>query len=128
MGSETHIRMPVKLTKRTRLERNDRRSNSCRDGEVPGVNNRDAATTAGDGNGSRSGRVMENVRARSGESTLRSAIWGCRGSGVEDIWILIGDVVKDGDVDAEVLGEDVARGVCDPVINHEGCASGVKVA
>lgn len=118
----------MKLTKRTRLEGDDRRGNSGRDGEVPGIDNRDAATTAGDGNGSRSGRVMENVRARAGESALRSAVRGCRGGGVEDVWILVGDVVKDGDVDAEVLGKDVSRGVCDPVINHEGCASGVKVA
>ena len=118
----------MQLTKRTRLERNDRRSNSGRDGEVPGVNNRDAPAAAGDGNACRGSRVMEDVRAGAGEPAVRSAVGGGGRGGVENVWVLVGNGVEDGDVDAEVLGEDVAGGVVDPVVDHEGRSGGVEVA
>lgn len=118
----------MQLTKRTGLERNDRRSNSGRDGEVPGVDNRDAPAAAGDGNARRRRRVVEDVRAGAGKSAIRSAVGGGRRGGVEDVWVLVGDGVEDGDVDAEVLGEDVAGGVVDPVVDHEGRSGGVEVA
>lgn len=118
----------MELTKRTRLERNNGSSNSSRDGEVPGVNNRNVTATTWDGNAGLGGRVVEDVRAGAGETALWSAVWGGRRGGVEDVWVLVGDVVKDRDVDAEVLGEDVAGSVRNPVVDHEGRSGGVEVA
>lgn len=126
--SKTHIRMPVELTKRTRLKRNNGSSNSSRDRKVPRINNRDVPATTWDRNASHSRRVVEDVRAGAGEPAVWSAVGSGGRGGVEDVWVLLGDVVEDGDVDAEVPGEDVARGVRDPVVDHEGRSGGVEVA
>lgn len=120
--------MPVELTKRTRLESNDGSSNSSRDRKIPGINNRNMPATTRDRNAGHSRRIVEDVRAGAGEPAVRSAVGSGGRGGVEDVWVLLGDVVKDGDVDAEVSGEDVAGGVRDPVVDHEGRSGGVEVA
>lgn len=39
---------------------------------------------------------------------------------VKDVRELLGDFVEYGRVDSEVLGEDITRGMSDPVVDHEG--------
>lgn len=118
----------MQLTKRTRLERHNRGSNSGGDWEVLGVHNGDVAATAGDGDARRRRRVVEDVRAGASEPAVGSAVLARRRRGVEDVWVLVGDIIKDGDIDAKVLGEDVTGGVRNPVVDHESRSEGVKVA
>lgn len=62
-----------------------------------------------------------NERRISGEHVTRVCghVFGANGA-VENVGVGGGDVVEDGRVKAEVFGYNIARRVCDPVIDVEG--------
>ena len=116
----TYVRVPVQLAQTARLERHKRRRNGLADGEVGRVDLVELAAVAAN----LLGLVLESAV----DEGAVAASDGCAGRlghvaradrRVDDVRVGRGDVVEDGLVDAEVLGEDGLGGVGDPVIDVE---------
>ena len=114
--------MPVKLSQSTRLERNKSSSKRLASGEVCRVNLPEIAARAANlfrlvlERAVDEGAVARELPRGSVGDVLLADLGG------EDVGVRVGDVLKDGGVDAKVLGEDVFGGVVDPVVDHECCA------
>lgn len=111
--------MPVQLTESTRLERHKCRGNGLADGEVGRVNLVKGATLAAN----LLGLVLKGAVDEGGVAVGVGVghvhdIAIAHGS-VENVRIGLGHVIKDGLVDAKVLGQDVLGRVGDPVVNVE---------
>lgn len=118
----------MQLPQRTGLESDKGGGDSLADGEVGRVNLAELAAGAGN----LLGRVLKGavdeggVAVGIGVGEVRDV--AVADGAVEDVGRGLGDVVEDGGVDAEVLGEDVLGGVGDPVVDVEGGAGPVEVA
>lgn len=116
----------MELSEATGLERHKGCRNGLADGEVGRINLPEHATSAGH----ILGRVLKgavDVRAVPREGASRSVrdIPGADRP-VENVRVWSGDIVEDRRVHAEVLGEDMARSVGNPIVNHESRAASVE--
>lgn len=113
----------MKLSQTTRLQRHKRSGERLAGGEVGRVDLPELAARAADlfrlvlERAVDEGAVaLELPRGPVGDILVADL-------GGEDVGGRVGDVLKDGGVDAKVLGQDVLGGVVDPVVDHEGCAA-----
>lgn len=109
----------MKLSQTTRLERNKSSSKRLASRKVCRVNLPELAARAANlfrlvlERAVDEGAVARELPRGSVGDVLLADLGG------EDVGVRVGDVLKDGGVDAKVLGEDVFGGVVDPVIDHE---------
>lgn len=119
--------MPVQLPQPLRLQRHKRSRDSFRDGERRRIHLPKRAALARH----RLGLVLAgevDVRAVAGEEVVRAGNVALADVGLQDVRVDGGQVLEDGGVDAEVLGDDVPGRVREPVVDHEGRADLVEVA
>lgn len=110
--------MPVKLTQTLGLQLHDGSSNGLGDGEVLRVDLAQGSAVSGN----RLALVLvrvENVRAVALQSTLGGLLQVLADSAIQNVGELGGDLVENSRVDTKVLGQDITRGVGDPVVHHE---------
>ena len=110
----------MQLTKRTRLERHKCRGNGLADGEIGRVNLVKSATLAANLLGLVLKGAVDEGGVAVGVGVGHVHDVAVADGSVDDIRVGLGHVVKDGLVDAKVLGQDVLGRVGNPVVNVEG--------
>lgn len=113
--------MPVQFAQGPWLERDKRSGNGLADGEICRVNLVKGATAAANLLGLVLQGAINKRRVTVGVGLGHVDDVAVADGAVEDVRVGRGDVVKDGLVDAKVLGQDGLGRVADPVVNVEGC-------